>query len=315
MTNGSPRRLGSVFAPAKINLALHVVGRRADGYHRLDSLVVFADVGDTLTAERPLPGAPLLTIDGPFAADLPLGDDNLVLCAARLLAERFGMSPPALRLTKRLPVASGIGGGSADGAATLRLLAALAGLDAAPLADLALRLGADGPMCLESRPLRAGGIGEVVAPLAGLPQLGLVLAHPGIAVPTAAVFRRLACPDNPPLPDPLPVWRDAAELARFLHTATRNDLEAPALAEAAVIAEISAALRASEGCLFARMSGSGATVFGLYADIEAAHRASAALAGDHPNWWVRAAGLAEADSSRPRLVLESLVADDNRRTS
>ena len=288
--------LARVLAPAKINLALHVVGRRPDGYHSLDSLVVFADLGDVVEARLDDPDAPPLVIEGPFAAGLSADSDNLVLRAALVFAAHYpGATIPPLRLDKRLPLASGIGGGSADGAATLRLLAALNGIDDREgLAACALKLGADGPMCLASRPLRARGIGEAIDDWDGLPDVHMVLANPGIGVSTPAVFRRLERPDNRPLPAALPAFPDAAALADFLAGETRNDLAGPARLEAPVIAAAEDRLAASPGCLLARMSGSGATVFGLFADRESAKSAAAALVGEHPSWWVRPAALAPA---------------------
>ncbi|WEK52402.1 MAG: 4-(cytidine 5'-diphospho)-2-C-methyl-D-erythritol kinase [Candidatus Kaistia colombiensis] len=284
------RVLGSAFAPAKINLALHVTGRRSDGYHRLDSLVAFAHVGDTIEAiASPLAIEPGLAIAGPFAAGLESGPDNLVLRAVRAHAAAGGrIDGLDLRLTKRLPVASGIGGGSADAAATLRLLAELAPLPASePGALLALttRLGADVPMCLASTPLRATGIGEAIQPLRQFPALPMVLVNPGVTVATPAVFRGLARADNPPLPEFPPVFTDACAVADWLGV-TRNDLEAPAIALVPVIADILAEMSATAGCRLARMSGSGATTFGLFATIIEAERAAAAISASHPRWWV-----------------------------
>lgn len=274
-----------VFAPAKINLTLHVTGRRADGYHLLDSLVAFAGVGDTVTAE--VADHLSLQIDGPMAAGLYAGDDNLVLRAARLLAPGGGA---ALRLTKRLPVASGIGGGSADAAATLRALARLWSL---PLPDQAraLALGADVPVCLDCRPARMRGVGEGIEPLVTpLPDAWLVLVNPGVAVSTPAVFAALDRRDNPPMPDRLPDWPDAGSLAAFLAT-QRNDMEAAAIRLQPVIAVAKEALAAQTGCLIARMSGSGATCFGLFANAAQAGHAAEALKQNHPGWWVTPAPL------------------------
>jgi 4-diphosphocytidyl-2-C-methyl-D-erythritol kinase len=271
-------------APAKVNLALHVVGR-CDGYHLLDSLVAFARLGDRLEAE---PADRLsLAIDGPFARDLGAGPDNLVLRAAALVAPGRGA---VLRLTKLLPVASGIGGGSADAAATLRLLARLWDLPL-PGRDALLGLGADLPVCLAGRASRMRGIGEDLAPLT-LPPFWLVLANPGVPVPTGAVFAALACRDNPPLPDP-PRFADADALAVWL-AAQRNDLEAPAATVAPAVADVLAALAAQPGCRLARMSGSGATCFGLFAAGPAAAAAAAALRRARPGWWVEAAPVAPA---------------------
>jgi 4-diphosphocytidyl-2-C-methyl-D-erythritol kinase len=264
------------FAPAKINLCLHVTGQRGDGYHLLDSLVAFADVGDriTCTAADRLS----LTITGPQAGNLPVSDDNLVLRAARAMG-----ALAAITLEKHLPVASGIGGGSADAAATLRALARMAG---APLPDAAavLALGADVPVCLSGRPLRMQGVGEVLTPLPALPETHLVLVNPHVAVPTPAVFRALPEKVNPPLPM-VPAFADVAELAGYL-AGQRNDLEAPAITVAPVIATVKAALAAQGGCLLARMSGSGATCFGLFADAETAQAAARAIRSSHREWWV-----------------------------
>lgn len=268
-------------APAKLNLALHVTGRRGDGYHLLDSLVCFAAMGDVVTLS---PGPLSLTIDGPFAAGLEAGDDNLCLRAARLAGGQA-----AIRLTKALPVASGIGGGSADAAAVLRGLARLGH----PLPDRTERLGADVPVCLASRPARMQGIGEVVTPLPPLPALHLVLVNPRVAVPTPAIFAGLARRDNPPLP-PIPAFADADALIGWL-AGTRNDLQAPAIAAAPIIAQVLDAL-SGQGARLARMSGSGATCFGLFADAASASRAAAALARN--GWWAVPTELASAPAPR-----------------
>lgn len=272
----------TAFAPAKLNLTLHVTGRRADGYHLLDSLVTFADVGDVLTAA---PAAALsLAVTGPMAAGCPGGEDNLVWRAARALDPAAGAR---LTLDKQLPAAVGLGGGSSDAAAALRALARLWGRPC-PAPPDALHLGADVPVCLAARTVRMGGIGEVLAPARALPPAWVVLVNPGVGVPTAAVFAALARRDNPPMPRELPRLADAAALAAFLR-AMRNDLEAPAASLAPAIDAARAALVARPGCLLARMSGSGATVFGLFTDPVAASAAAAALA--RPGWWVRDAAL------------------------
>lgn len=286
---GSPEPAGGVaeFAPAKVNLCLHVTGRRADGYHLLDSLVVFAETGDTV---RAAPAAALtLACAGPFGAEVPAGEDNLVLRAARAFAAPGRGA--ALRLDKHLPPASGIGGGSSDAAAAVRAVRRLAGADplaADPAALLAL--GADVPVCLAARPARMAGIGERLTPAPPLPLAWLVLANPRVEVPTRQVFAALARRENPPLPVLPARFADAADLAGWLGR-TRNDLEAPAQALAPVIAAVAAALAARPGCLLARMSGSGATCFGLFAAAAAAQDAAAALAEAHPAWWVAAAAL------------------------
>ena len=270
------------FAPAKVNLALHVTGRRADGYHLLDSLVAFPRVGDTLAAVPA--SAWSLAIDGPFSAGLEAGPGNLVLRAAAL----FPPGPAlALRLTKRLPVASGIGGGSADAAAALRLVARHRGA-ALPEPEAVLGLGADVPVCLAGLPARMSGIGELLVPLA-LPAAWLVLVNPGVPVPTGAVFARLGSRDNPPLP-PVPVFADARALAGYLAT-QRNALAPPAREVAPVVGEVIAALGQAPGCLVARMSGSGATCFGLFAGEARAQAAATDLRRRAPGWWVAAAPL------------------------
>ena len=274
----------TALARAKVNLALHVVGRRADGYHLLDSLVVFADVGDRITVA---PGQGLrLTVTGPQGGGLAADDDNLCLRAARAMA-----GPGAqITLEKHLPVASGIGGGSADAAATLQ---ALARLWRVPLPDAAavLALGADVPVCLAGRPARMEGVGEVLSLLPPLPAAWLVLVNPGVAVSTPAVFRALERRDNARLPATLPRLATHGELAAFLMM-QRNDLEAPAMALAPVIGQVRSALSAQSGCLMARMSGSGATCFGLFPDALNAAAAAAALRQAQPGWWVKAAELA-----------------------
>lgn len=269
------------FAPAKVNLALHVTGRRADGYHLLDSLVVFADVGDRISV-APAEGLSL-TVTGPMAFGLAGEPDNLVLRAARFL----GVTGAAITLDKQLPLASGIGGGSSDAAATLRALSRLTGRPL-PAAAATAVLGADVPVCLDPRPQRTAGIGERLAEVPPLPPCWLVLANPGVAVPTPAIFRALTRNDGAAMPDPLPRWPDATAMARDL-AAMRNDLETPAIALAPVIATVRSALAAQSGCLLARMSGSGATVFGLFAAEGPARAAEARLQADRPGWWLRAA--------------------------
>ncbi|MGD9537575.1 MAG: 4-(cytidine 5'-diphospho)-2-C-methyl-D-erythritol kinase [Alphaproteobacteria bacterium] len=280
-----------VAAPAKLNLFLHVLGRRDDGYHRLDSLIAFASVHDTVVAAEA--DRLMLALDGPFGAALAdAGPDNLVLRAARALAEAADRPAHAsLTLVKRLPVASGIGGGSADAAAALKALCALwrLDLDAEVLSGLALSLGADVPVCLAGRAARVGGIGEEIAPFDGLPEAGLLLVNPGLPLSTASVFKARAGAFSPPASFAAPV-NDARALAEALKR-TRNDLEAPARTLLPEIGEVLNALDASDGCLLARMSGSGATCFGLFEDEAAASRAAAMLALRHPNWWLAPARL------------------------
>jgi 4-diphosphocytidyl-2-C-methyl-D-erythritol kinase len=280
-------------APAKVNLFLRVVGRRADGYHLLDSLAVFPDIGDVVRAEAA--EGLSLALSGPFAGALQSEGDNLVLRAARGLAGLAGVRTGArLTLVKHLPVASGIGGGSADAAAALRLLGRLWGVapDAEVLLALALRLGADVPVCLGARPARMGGIGEVLSPAPGLPGFGLALVNPGAAVSTPAVFRGRLGGFSAPAALPSR-WSDAGAMARDLAD-LGNDLEAPAVALCPAIGAVLAALRAARGCLLARMSGSGATCFGVFADPAGA--AAAADSVRRAGWW--AWGGACRDGSR-----------------
>lgn len=268
-------------ARAKVNLYLHVVGRRTDGYHLLDSLAVFPGAADTLSA-APADGL-TLEIRGDGAAVLGAGPDNLVLRAARALGLAAGAAAGArLVLDKRLPVASGIGGGSADAAAALRLLARLWDVRLADdhLLTVARGLGADVPVCLGSRPARMTGIGERLQPAPALPHCGMALLNPGVPVATPDVFRARtgAFSEAPSLPDAWPnVAGMAVGLSRF-----RNDLEAPAISVCPAIAAVLHWLRAQPGCLLARMSGSGATCFGLFANADAA----AAVAAQAPApWW------------------------------
>lgn len=278
----------SEFAPAKINLALHVTGRRADGYHLLDSLVVFADVGDTVTVQAA--ETLRLAITGPQAGALPSGPDNLVYRAAELMAGGRGAS---IGLEKNLPVASGIGGGSADAAACLRALSRL-WKRALPAPAEVLQLGADVPVCLAGRPSRMRGVGEQTEALASpLPPAWLVLINPGVSVSTPAVFRALTQPQNPPMPERLPAFASADTLATFLRH-SRNDLEPAATALVPQIATVCAALTARNGCLLARMSGSGATCFGLFGSSAAAEAAARALQAAQPGWWVTAVAMRRA---------------------
>ncbi len=275
----------TALARAKVNLCLHVTGQRADGYHLLDSLVVFAETGDHVSVS---PAADLsLRVIGPQGGGLGAGPDNLCLRAARA----FGLPQGAtITLDKHLPIASGIGGGSADAAAVLLALSRLWDV-ALPDAAAVLALGADVPICLAGVPARMRGVGERVDPVSDLPDIWLVLANPGVAVSTPAVFRALVRRDNPGLPKVLPHCATAAELAEFLR-AQRNDLESAALTLAPQVGLVTAALSAQPGCLLARMSGSGATCFGLFSTAIQADEASQALRLAHPDWWVRSAKMA-----------------------
>ena len=283
----SARRL----APAKVNLFLHVGDKRPDGYHDLLSLVVFADVGDRLSAS---PADKLtLNVTGAFPNTGP-ADDNLVMKAVRALegwaAKRgYKTKPLELTLEKNLPVASGIGGGSSDAAAALLMIAELWSLPISigELEALGLELGADVPVCLRAAPTLVSGVGETLQPVEGLPAFALVLANPRVEVPTASVFKALTVRTGA-LARPLPQFATARDLAIYLDH-TMNDLAAPAKAIAPVIMRVENALAATNGCLIARMSGSGATCFGLYASKESAEAAAQTIATAHPNWWVKAA--------------------------
>jgi 4-diphosphocytidyl-2-C-methyl-D-erythritol kinase len=264
-------------APAKINLALHVTGQRADGHHLLQSLVVFAGVGDVLRFE---PANTLgLTVTGPLAAGVPTGKGNLAFKAAAL----FGAALANINLEKHLPHAAGIGGGSADAAATLRGLARLLDRDL-PDRDAILGLGADVPVCLSAKPRIMAGIGEVLSDPPRLPPLHTVLINPRVSVPTGVVFAGLAQKDNPPLE--ASIWQNFDSFIAWLKR-QRNDLEPPALALAPQIGACLDALR-REGVALARMSGSGATCFGLLETRADADRAAARIQAANPDWWVRA---------------------------
>ena len=278
-----------IAAPAKLNLYLHVTGKRADGYHLLDSLIAFAAVHDTVSVR---PASKLsLELAGPFAATLRRETDNLVLRAARALAAAAGARSGArIRLIKRLPVASGIGGGSADAAAALKALKRLWRVDErVDLSALALPLGADVPMCLAGRAAIASGIGERLDPVPALPPAALVLVNPMARLQTNRVFQARSGAFAAPAA-PLGPCADAAALAAAL-AERRNDLTAPAVGLRPQIQSVLDALAETEGCLLARMSGSGATCFGLYADDAPAVRAATALAAKHRGWWVCATRL------------------------
>ncbi len=270
-------------APAKINLHLAITGRRADGYHLLDSLAIFAGAHDVIHAGV-TDEALSLELRGPFAGTLAGQADNLVLRAARVLAEEAGLPGTArLVLEKNLPVASGIGGGSADAAATLRALVRLWRVKLKPrdLHRIALSLGADVPVCLASVARRMGGIGDVLTSAPILPPFGLALVNPGVGVSTAAVFRARAglYAVEPALPE---LWADVGAMVRWLGMLS-NDLEHTAIGLCPEIGLVLEALRATPGCLLARMSGSGATCFALYETPARAVDAAASCAWG--GWW------------------------------
>ena len=281
-------------ARAKVNLTLRVVGRRVDGYHDLESVVAFADCADQLSL---LPGVELaLKTAGPLAEACGEVGDNLVLKAARLLAERVpGLKTGTFSLHKVLPVAAGIGGGSADAAAALRLLARLNGLpiNDARITEVAKLTGADVPVCVPSQPCVMTGVGESLMPL-NLPKLPCVLINPRVAVATKDVFAALGLRNGELLvgfADVLQamVWPEAgASLEDWVEAfaASSNDLEAPAMRIQAVIGEAISALNATDGAWLARMSGSGATCFAIYENTADAGRAAEKICRDHPQWWV-----------------------------
>ncbi|MBB5373701.1 4-(cytidine 5'-diphospho)-2-C-methyl-D-erythritol kinase [Acidocella aromatica] len=273
----------SLFAPAKVNLYLHVTAKREDGYHLLDSLAVFPAVGDNVRVEDA--AALSLEISGPFGAVLQAEADNLLLRAARLLAPGRGA---ALHLEKNLPVASGIGGGSADAAAALRALSQLWALNA-ELPPLALQLGADVPVCLASRPARMQGIGEILATVPRLPEFGMVLVNPGVAVPTPAVFKARQGGFTPAANLPK-AWTSVDAMVTDLLNCT-NDLQTAAIGIQPVIGEVLDTLTALPGAKLARMSGSGATCFAIFATP--AEAAAAAAVISHPGWWRWGGGLYE----------------------
>lgn len=275
-------------APAKINLALHVTGQRADGYHLLETLVTFTEAGDVIRIRNA--DADSFSISGPFGDLLRTGDggDNLVTRARDMLRDALASTgqpvrPVDIHLEKNLPVASGIGGGSADAAATLRGLLRHWSAMIAPekLASLALKLGADVPMCLASRPLIARGIGEDIEALTDLPELFMVLANPLKAVSTPEIFRQLRNKANPHLPAHATIgWMD------FL-TQSRNDLQPPAQALLPEIGEITGLL-SEEGAALVRMSGSGATCFGIFHSFDAVKNAETSLRKKRPGWYFQA---------------------------
>ncbi len=280
-------------APAKINLSLHVTGRRPDGMHTLESLVVFGGVGDRLQA-GPDPDDHLL-VDGEFAKFIKTDASNLILRALGAFRSRW---PDALqtgvriKLVKNLPVAAGIGGGSCDAAATLGILAQMSGMPVSSreLFEVALDLGADVPVCLKKQPALMGGVGEKLGRVPPLPQMHMVLVNPGISASTGEIFSRLSRRNNPPMPKMPPRFASAQSLARWLGT-TRNDLVEPASGLVPQINELSGFFHNDQNCLFARMSGSGATVFGLYERRRNAVDAAKALQQNWPGYWVCATWL------------------------
>jgi 4-diphosphocytidyl-2-C-methyl-D-erythritol kinase len=291
-----------VAAPAKINLCLHVGEKRADGYHDLESLVAFAGLGDEIVLA---PGEDIsLQLDGPFGSALAADESNLALRAARLLAESAHARAGArIRLTKNIPVAAGLGGGSADAAAVLRGLVRLWNLplDRSIRREIAAVIGADVPVCIDSAAAWMEGRGERVTPLPALPSLWLLLANPRVAVPTAQVFAMLRERRGLGMQCPLTAFEDACAVVHFLRSTT-NDLEAPALAFAPVIGDVLEEMRRLPGVPLARMSGSGATCFGLFAEEQLCSEATAALRQRRPEWWIESTTLASAGATGPKLL-------------
>ncbi len=277
-------------ALAKINLDLRITGRRDDGFHLLQSLVVFANFGDVISAS---PAKDIsLNISGPFGEHLA-GADNLAVKAAHALrGELKAGNGAALHLQKNIPPSSGLGGGSADAAATLRILQALWGRNAAPekMAALALALGADVPVCLLQRPAIMRGIGEKLEPLLAFPALHMVLVNPGVHVATPDVFKALEwqADEARKVPAPPLKFKNLQSVLEWL-LRTGNDLQAPATAIAPKISETLAALGTLKGCRIARMSGSGATCFGLFDTASQARSAAIELRASNPDWWTRVA--------------------------
>lgn len=284
----------SEHAAAKINLFLHVGERRADGFHPLQSLAVFTALGDDLQIEAATDLS--LKLQGPFAKGLEGEGDNLVLRAARALGSAQGAK---LTLTKNLPVASGIGGGSADAAAALRGLRALWNLDKdeTALRDIAAVLGSDIPVCVLSCSSFMEGRGEVLRPAQSMPRVPMLLVNPGVAVPTKDVFAALENRSGVDMALPQGRFADTADLLRFLET-TRNDLEEPARRIQPVIGEVLSAMAALPGALLTRMSGSGATCFAIFADDDCCARAADKLKQAQPNWWIAPSFVPECGISR-----------------
>lgn len=267
----------NAFAPAKVNLTLHGTGQRDDGYHLLDSLVAFADIGDWISVEKS--DSLSLSVTGPMAKGVPTDASNLVIRAAQMMGVTAKIT-----LEKHLPAAAGIGGGSSDAAATIRALMSLYDLPIPNAADL-LSLGADVPVCLSPNLSIMRGIGEDVTALDATPNWSMLLINPRVSVPTGPVFRALPSKTNAPMSGELPDWSNLPAAADWL-AQQRNDLQAPAIALQPVIGDVLAAFEATKGLEFARMSGSGATCFGLYADRATRDAALAGLQTAHPNWWI-----------------------------
>lgn len=269
-----------ILAPAKVNLTLHVTGQREDGYHLLDSLVMFADKGDRISLT--LADEMSLQVEGRMSEGVPVDESNLMVRAARMMD-----TPVAMKVKKKLPNAAGLGGGSSDAAAVLTAISLMTGK---VIPQRAIELGADVPVCLTRSPARMRGIGDQIEPIWGLPALEAVLVNPGRPVPTLSVFKHLKNKDNPPMPEVLPSGLSAMELAQWLGE-MRNDLEAPAIEAEPVIGQVFDTLSKTPGCLLTRMSGSGGTCFGIYSSRVMAQSAAGRLQEQNPGWWVTAVTL------------------------
>ena len=271
-------------AKAKVNLALHILGRRADGYHEIDSAVAFADVGDVLTVEAVAGEGIELAVAGPFAGAVPTGADNLICRAYALVAERVTLPAVRVLLHKMLPVAAGIGGGSADAAAALRAFLKLAPTSILPevIDAIALRLGADVPVCLLQKACRMQGVGERLSALASLPSPAIVLVNPGVVCETATVFAAIGLAKG---------QEHGAALDLHAPSTWRNDMTVAAIRVQPIIADVLAALSGHAELNAVRMSGSGATCFGLASDLAVAEGVAQALRRAHPGWWVAASRL------------------------
>ncbi|MEM6372677.1 MAG: 4-(cytidine 5'-diphospho)-2-C-methyl-D-erythritol kinase [Pseudomonadota bacterium] len=295
-----------VFAPAKINLALHVTGQRSDGYHLLDTLVAFADIGDWVSLSTT--GPPDLSVTGPESVPELSGIDNIMnFTASHFWTPDVRLS---MALEKNLPMASGIGGGSADAAATYRgilwLREAVEGKDA-PLdptkddARLLMKIGADVPMCVLSDPARVRGIGEQIEPIADMHPYPIVLVNPRVQVSTPSVFKRLVAKENTGL-DPFPDSFEDRDAVLDWLSVQRNDLQGPAVQDCPAIADVLDALEQTGTCRLARMSGSGATCFGLFDRVHKATAAAEAIRAAHPDWWVQSGRLNGGRHAAPQLI-------------
>ncbi|MCC3303381.1 4-(cytidine 5'-diphospho)-2-C-methyl-D-erythritol kinase [Sneathiella sp. HT1-7] len=280
----------TAFARSKVNLFLHVTGKRNDGYHLLESLVVFPEWGDRITVKK---GKSItLEVTGPFSQLIGSTEENLAFKAAHLLKREGGSNEGArIVLEKNLPVAAGIGGGSADAAAVLKSLNVLwnIGFSNNRLGQIGLALGADVPVCLYGKPAMMSGIGEQISGLREFPKFNILLVNPGISASTGDVFSQLTISEKITSSDDFS-GRTARELFIGL-AAMRNDLEAPALEVAPVIDAVLSSIKEQKGCHLARMSGSGATCFGLFEEEEAAEMAARDILERHPDWWVQAAAV------------------------